>query len=170
MDGKGNQGFAIKEELKVQLPIPDESCRIILNIGKTKIGGHQKVAILGRGYESEEEAKISWEKIKNILAVAFARHWIAAGFMVPTDCEITFSQGLLDSLEITYGKKIIPYNEKKLCVHKFVQSEHTHMYFTGETVAIAGFTVDKLENTFKQSFCSTKLLTEKEIRWWLSRK
>lgn len=163
VDGKGNQGFSVKEELKVQLPIQDKSYKIILRIGKTEICGYQKVEIFGHGYKSEASARNSWGKIKNILAVAFARHWIAAGFMVPTGVEITFSQEVLESLEITYGKKIVPYNERKLCVHESPQSEHTHMYFTGEPKYSIGFTVDKFENTFKQSFCSTNFLTEKEI-------
>ena len=32
VDGKGNKGFSVKEELKVQLPIQDESCRIIISL------------------------------------------------------------------------------------------------------------------------------------------
>jgi hypothetical protein len=156
IDGKGEHGFFIKEELKVQLQLQDESCQVILIIGKTKVGGSQNVEIVGNGYKSSDEAENSWEKIREILIVAFSRCRIPAGFLsLPTTRVLSIYYK--DELGEKVGFQAC---ENELSIY---ESAPIAISIPVKMMFFPCLHVDKFIDTFKLSRSLTRNLTGKEF-------
>lgn len=156
-DGKKEHGFLVKENLKVQLPLQDESCQVILSIGKTEIGGSQNVAIVGNGYKSFDEAENSWERIRQILIVAFARCRIPAGFLsLPTIGRVS-NNYYKDELGEKVGFQAC---ENELCIY---ESAPIAIPIPAKAMFFAYLHVDKFIDKFKLYRSLTRHLTDKEL-------